>query len=508
LILLMAEKPKRVDSVFDQVSFSKAGGRYAVRQFAQFCHYLRDCLTSHVTVARMLLVVAIAAGTAVRFYRLDAVSMTADEGAAWAAAAEPVNRLLQLQPQLDSGKLALYDLLLHYWIGIFGDSLRSMRSLSAAIGTVSILLIFAVMRELYRVFADQQWKTGELAGGFAALMFATNVALVQSARTARMYPLMTAAELAQILFFVRAQRHGGVFNYILTAVFLALAIAANFTAVFLVGAESIWVGYLLLARWRRWPGVRLRIAGPALSLGAGFALLLPFAPAALAASRVAVRVGALDWIRYQSPLSWSYDVLRNDAGNKSLFRLFLVLAAFGIWRHRSEAPLAPIFMAAAMAGPFAAVALLGLFGRPMMVERYVLLALIAFLALAATGAAAIGSKLGRILVFLLIVWLSVRAFRHSSGFWVDWKTAVAIACAGSSGQAVIGVVPSYAVSVVRYNLPPERRPLALGLDSQCGNSQILIVNPGGLLSQRSMSELNACYPHLLGRATRVEVRAR
>ncbi|MBV8450789.1 MAG: hypothetical protein JOZ29_00760 [Deltaproteobacteria bacterium] len=448
------------------------------------------------------------AGIALRFYRLDAVSMTADEGAAWAAAAAPVRRLLQLQPQLDAGKLAVYDLLLHYWIELFGDSLRSMRGLSSAIDTISILLMYVVVRELYQVFADGKLKIGELAGGFAALMFATNVAVVQSARTARMYPLMTAAELAQIFFFVRAQRYGGPLNCIPAAVFLALAIAANFTAAFLFAGEGLWVAYLLVARWKCWPGGQLRVAAPALSLTAGIALLLPFAPAAVAVSRTAIADGALDWIRYRPPLDWSYDLLRNDAGNRSLFRLFLALAAFGLWRHQRWAPLAPMFMAVAAVAPFAAVAVLSLFGRPMMVDRYVLLALIAFLGLAATGAAAIESILGRILVFAVIIWLSARALKHSSAFWVDWKKAAAIACAEAPANAEISVVPGYAVNVVRYNLPPKRRLLAVGADSQCGDSQILIVSPGRPIAPAQISELKACYPRLLGQATRVEVRSR
>ena len=77
-------------------------------------------LSSDVIAGRVLLAVSVAAGIALRFYRLDAMSMTADEGAAWAAAVEPLRGLLRLQPQLDAGKLAVYDLLLHYWIAAFG----------------------------------------------------------------------------------------------------------------------------------------------------------------------------------------------------------------------------------------------------------------------------------------------------------------------------------------------------------------------------------------------------
>ncbi len=476
--------------------------------FGAFRQIFDSWLNLQVNAGRVLLGIAILSGMALRFNRLDAMSMTADEGAAWAAAAEPVKRLLALQPQLDSGKLALYDLLLHYWIAMFGDSLRAIRSLSAAIGAISILLIFWMVRELAQggTAADSQ---SELVGGIAALLFATNVALVDSARTGRMYPLMTAAELVQIFFFVRAQRQGRAVSYILAALFLSLAIAANFTAAFLVVAESLWVGYLLIARCDDGPGRRCRIAASALSLVGGGLLLLPFAPGALAASRTALREGALDWIRYRPPLSWFCRALLSSVGNRWLFRLFLALAAFGVWRHRTGRAPNQVFMGAMMIGPLAAIAILGLLGRPMMVDRYVILAQLGFLVLAALGVAAFRSNIGTALIVLLIVWLSARALRHFSVYWVDWRGAVAIACATTSfSHERLGVVPEYAANVVRYYLPPERRAQASGLDSQCGTSQILIISPGPSIPPGYIAELNACYPHLLGRATRAEIRAR
>src|SRR6516164_1692732 len=106
-------------------------------------------------MGRLALALAFSVGAILRFHRLDDLSMTGDEAFAWAAASQPISRLLQLQPMLDSGKLAVYDLLLHYWIDVFGDSLRSMRSLSAIIDITSILLMFAVLRELYLAFAEE-----------------------------------------------------------------------------------------------------------------------------------------------------------------------------------------------------------------------------------------------------------------------------------------------------------------------------------------------------------------
>jgi hypothetical protein len=250
------------------------------------------------------------------------------------------------------------------------------------------------------------------------------------------------------------------------------------------------------------------LAAPALSLIGGIALLLPFASEAIAVSRAAIAGGTLDWIRYQPPLDWFYAVLRDDASNKSLFRLFLALTAFGLWRHLNRAPLVPMFMASVGSGPFLAVAMLSLFGRPMMVDRYVLLALIAFLGLAAIGAAALKSTLGRVLILLLMVSLSARALRRSSFFWVDWKAAAALASAGAPANAPIEVVPAYAVNVTRYYLSPSRRSLATGVNFQCGSARILIISPANPVPAAYISELNGCYPRLLGRATRVEVRTR
>jgi len=468
------------------------------------CHpNLPDWLCKKVRASWAALTLALLVGIVLRFNNLDDVSMTGDEGFAWAAAVQPLSRLLQLQPMLDSGKLAVYDLMLHYWIAVFGDSLGSMRSLSAAVDSFSILLMFAVVREVYLAFSDETVETAELAGGFAALLFATNVAIVQSGRSARMYSLMTAAELGEMLFFVRAQRRGRVSDNILTALFLALAIAANFTAAFILVSQAFWLAYLLIVRSRRVPGSGLHVAGPALSLVGGLALLLRWRRAARCLLRAGMRNRDFGWIPYRPPIHWSYEVLRASTGNEWLFALLLSLAGVAIWRQRSKAPLVSMFMAAAMLGPFAAVATASLFGVPMMVDRYVLIAVIAFLGLAAIGAASFESKLAQILIFCLIVWWA-KAVKPPS---IDWRQAAAIASAASFANAKIGVVPVFALDVVRYHLPPERRSFAVGLKSQCGDPHVLIVSPGSI-SLPFMSALKACYPRLLGRDQFLEIRSR
>jgi uncharacterized membrane protein len=271
---------------------------------------------SHLVSAPLLtaiLTLALAVDGTLRFHRLGKPSMTADEGAAWAAASEPsLAQLVEEQPAADPGKLVLYDVVLHEWIRFFGDRLQIMRGLSAGIDTLSIVLVFLVVRELFLRF-DADRDRGGLAGSFAALMYAFNNVMIDSGRTARMYSPMLACLLAHLFFFVRSQRTGAMRDYAPCAVFLALAISFNFTAIFILLSEGLWMAYVLLAKWRESPGKDLRVVGPGLAVTAGLALLAPFVQTATKASSHALEFGYLKWIKNVSAF-WPYTALQNAVG--------------------------------------------------------------------------------------------------------------------------------------------------------------------------------------------------
>ena len=83
-------------------------------------------------------------------------------------------------------------------------------------------------------------------------------------------------------FFFRAQRRGGILNYVGIVIFTALMIASNFTSTFLIAAEALWLGWLLLARLWDAQSQRLAVLGPACALVAGIAILIPWLPRAVA----------------------------------------------------------------------------------------------------------------------------------------------------------------------------------------------------------------------------------
>ena len=88
------------------------------------------------TLAICLLAAALVVALILRFSNLAGESeMSSDEGADWAAASAPtLSEVQQLGVAFNAGKLALYDVVLHFWIEAFGESLTSMRALSAVLG--------------------------------------------------------------------------------------------------------------------------------------------------------------------------------------------------------------------------------------------------------------------------------------------------------------------------------------------------------------------------------------
>jgi mannosyltransferase len=460
--------------------------------------------------ARALLAVALAIGAGVRFHHLGLRQMEIDEGASWTGASMPtLGEVVALERRIDPGKLALYDLMLHEWIGLFGDGLLAMRAMSAALGTIAIVLIFVAVRgACCGPGGADAAAVGEIAGGLAALAVATNLALVISDCTARMYSLTLVAELTQVIFFLRAQRQGGLGNYAGVALFSALAVAANFSALFLLLAEGAWLLWLLGA-WRAGRPVAARrglLAG--LSVAGGTAMLVPFLLAVAPSVTAAVHGGVIEWIKPRPPW-WPLAMVEQWTG-WVLFAPLAALAGFGAWRQWRGAQSAPAFFSAWLLVPMIAVTVFSWTVMPLMVPRYLLGSLVAFFALAALGAASVGNRLAVLGLASALALVSVqrihRHFRRPQG--AQWREAVELARANAGPQGQIAVVPEYAAPVVRYYLPADSRRRAVGLEEDCGSARVAIVAGATYIPAGVGTKAQACYPRVLARLRHLEVRAR
>ena len=460
--------------------------------------------------ARALLAVALVIGTGVRFHRLGYAQMDIDEGASWAGASAPtLGEVVARERQMDPGKLALYDLMLHEWIGIFGDGLSAMRAMSAALGTIAIVLVFAAVREACRgPDGAGGVAVGELAGALAALAVATNLTLVISDRTARMYSLTLAAELAQVIFFLRARREGGLRNYAGVACFSALAVAANFSALCLLAAEAAWLLCLLGARRAGESIAKRQVVLTALCVAAGMAMLMPLLLAAAPSVATAVHGGIIEWIKPRPPW-WPLVMLEQWTG-WVLFSPLAALAGFGVWRQWRGADSAPAFFLAWLLVPMLAVAGFSWAVMPLMVPRYLLGSLVAFFALAALGAASIENRLAVLGLAVALAFVSLqrihRHFRRPQG--AQWREAVELARASAGPQGPIAVVPYYAADVARYYLPAGSRQLAVGFEDGCGPARVAILAGATYVPDGITAKAQACYPRVLAELRKLEVRAR
>jgi uncharacterized membrane protein len=420
----------------------------------------RNVLPGGRRLAGALLLMAIAVGTVLRFFRLGARELSIDESLSWAeSAGRSVAEVLRVQHQLDSGKFPIYELAQHGWMQIFGESEAALRALPALIGSLSIVLVFILAAEVLRT-AGPARETGNggdsinVVAPMCAILFAVGLPSVEIARQARMYSMMQAWILVQMIFLLRARRLGGLANYSGLTVFSAIAVATNFTAALVIAAEALWLVYLRLAR-AQGEGEAEGAASWATEIAfvASMLLLLPFL-AVLRYGVEGIKRGDYEWIR--PPGAWEpLATFENGLGSWvfPLFALFTMLGAIRLWRsHRDAAVLLILWIAlppiVLFAGSYLVV--------PMLVTRYMISSFVPVFILTAIGIEYLPSRNYRAAAIVAIVSLSI--LRVSSEMRPGdhrWRDACETALANAGSQRSIGACHEY--YLVSYYIPAAQR---------------------------------------------------
>lgn len=180
-------------------------------------------------------------GVALRWVALDRNSLWYDEGFTWWVARQPLGRIIQII-RADTWP-PLYYLIMHCWIGAFGQSEWAMRAQAALASTLTLGLGWAL---IWRILP------GTGARLLAILLLAVSVVQIEFARDVRCYATAGLLVLTCLWTLMRRAEGGSAWwllGYVLTGA--ALVYQHNIMWFFLA---SLHVSWLL------WPGDR-RIKG-------------------------------------------------------------------------------------------------------------------------------------------------------------------------------------------------------------------------------------------------------
>ena len=193
-----------------------------------------------------------AAGAALRFATLSVQSFWLDEAVTHQLVTKSLGGMLDAIPHSESTP-PLYYVVAWLWVRVFGAGEAGLRSLSALLGTATIVVLALIARRL----------AGERAALAAAALAATNPLLIWYSQEARAYMLLVLLCALTVWCLLRSDWRGW-------ALAAALALATHYFAVFVVVPEIAW---LAIVHARRSRSAALAVGG-VLVVGAA---LLPLA---------------------------------------------------------------------------------------------------------------------------------------------------------------------------------------------------------------------------------------
>jgi 4-amino-4-deoxy-L-arabinose transferase-like glycosyltransferase len=229
----------------------------------------------------------VAAGFIYSFH-LGSDALGASEAySAWAAAKPGVGAIVRTPVLHDPGKQVFYYVILHYFTRIFGLNEISLRSVSVIFSLTTLVLVFAIGCEMF----DDNTALA------AATMWAFNPLAVVFAHSARMYSMLIAIALAQLLTLWRVRQRPRVSSAMACGI-----VGAGLLYTHLGGILFVGVGIAMLVR-DYLHGQKNPMAWIAIAIT--LVLFVPYVPVARAQSETLIAGHWLDWIGtgYEYPLA-------------------------------------------------------------------------------------------------------------------------------------------------------------------------------------------------------------
>jgi mannosyltransferase len=373
-------------------------------------------------------------------WRLDAASLWNDEAATWAISGHGLSDLLrELGSSGGDRAAALYYVVVHFWSQAFGTSEIALRSLSVVAGAATIAPLYAVGRRLI----------GRAAAAVGTALFAASPFFLLHTREARTYALSTLLVVVATWAFVVAVQSGRRRSWFVYTLVASLAVYTHWFAALVVAAHYASLG------WPRADPSTRRAASRSLFV---FAILIsPIIVAAL--------LGNDESIAWIAPLSLGEvdAFVGNFVGTTSRFDqvVVLVLLALGVLtviqritrsRTTGRTTLGMLVVLWCLLPVVATIAVSTV--KPVLVARYLIVALPAFALLVGAGV----TRITRARIVPTVAAFAALVLLGSGGYaalWgdahgEDWRSvARTVDAAIEPGDAVI-VFPASAVFVLGY----------------------------------------------------------
>jgi uncharacterized membrane protein len=380
-------------------------------------------------ISRLLLVALlfiIAVGALLRFSELDADSLWLDEASSIEFSKHSPAGIIEATAK--DVHPPLYYFALHYWMLLFGDSEKAVRLLSALFGILALPVVYKVASHLF----DR--STGLLAAG----LLAVSRFHLEFSQEARMYSLLCLLSLLSIYYFLKlleGKSRYALAGYIVTS---ALMMYTHVYSFFIIAAENLyWLTLFFATRdtfkriWKRW-------------LIAQVILAVLFVPWLSVQLQQFSRVQQGFWIPKLPPRLLLY-TLEMYAGSYQLawvLSLLIVLAVFSSWKGWNEriatesstdesrllqGRLKLYLLLLWLACPILLPYIISQFSSPIFLPKYTIVALPAFVILAARGLLSLRFHQLRMIVGLLLVGFSLVVLKnYYSSYKKDlWREAVA-----------------------------------------------------------------------------------
>ena len=317
-------------------------------------------------------------------YQLSRPELWADELWSWSFAADPVHELVVSASRSNPAEL-VYDLVLHYWMAAFGDSVVAMRLLSVLAMAGAAACVTLAGRRL----------AGARAGLLAGLVFAFVPSVSRFAQEVRFYaPTVLGVALATLLL-LRALDAPSVRRW--AAYGACLAVVGYIDVV----ALSVVLGHAAGAALRWWQDKDAR-------QDRDVRILLGFAAAAAAGLAACVPLVAFSLTKAGTQLFWvtrpGLDAYAFGSFARNLFFstsvaaavIILGVLAWSAWR-------AAAFATAIAVLPVAAVWLLSQGPHSYFFGRYLLFTIVAWAILVGIGLSRIDVRLAAVAVLVIAI---------------------------------------------------------------------------------------------------------